>query len=77
MFPQLCLRLPAEKRPLPERNVGHSMRAPTRAVALSAAGNRDYFLRLAAAHNITARCRFGGLSLMQAPEAVVGQVGEM
>ncbi|CAZ81387.1 unnamed protein product [Tuber melanosporum] len=37
----------------------------------------NYFLRLAAAYNITARCRFGGLILKEAAEAVVGRGGEM
>jgi len=67
----------SEKQPLLERNVDHPTRPPTRAVALSGTGNGDYFLRLAVAHNIAARCRFGGLSLKEAAEAVVGRGGEM
>ena len=66
-----------EKQPLLEGSVDHPTRPPTRAVALSGTGNGDYFLRLAAAHNIAARCRFGGLSLKEAAEAVVGRGGEM
>ncbi|KAK6537225.1 hypothetical protein TWF694_011421 [Orbilia ellipsospora] len=48
-----------------------------RAVALSGTGNGDYFLRLSACHNITARCRFGGKSLRQAARDVCGPDGEM
>lgn len=40
-------------------------------------GNGDYFLRLAAAHSVLARCRFGGQTLQQAVHAVVGKGGEM
>ncbi|KAK6526102.1 hypothetical protein TWF281_011139 [Arthrobotrys megalospora] len=48
-----------------------------RAVGLSGTGNGDYFLRLAACHNITSRCRFGGRSLKQAALEVCGLGGEM
>ncbi|KAK6337170.1 hypothetical protein TWF718_009953 [Orbilia javanica] len=48
-----------------------------RAVGLSGTGNGDYFLRLAACHNITSRCRFGGKSLKQAAREVCGRGGEM
>ncbi|PUU80033.1 nucleophile aminohydrolase [Tuber borchii] len=41
------------------------------------APRKHYFLRLAVAHNIAARCRFGGLSLEEAAVAVVGRGGEM
>lgn len=49
----------------------------TRAVALSGTGNGDYFLRLAAAHSVAARCRFGGMGLQSATEEMVGVGGEM
>ncbi|RPA91155.1 N-terminal nucleophile aminohydrolase [Choiromyces venosus 120613-1] len=58
-------------------DVDHHKQPRTRAVALSGTGNGDYFLRLAVAHNISSRCRFGGLSLKEAAEAVVGRGGEM
>ncbi|KAF3905342.1 L-asparaginase [Arthrobotrys entomopaga] len=48
-----------------------------RAVGLSGTGNGDYFLRLSACHNITARCRFGGKSLRQAAREVCGPDGDM
>ncbi|KAF3279090.1 hypothetical protein TWF970_004199 [Orbilia oligospora] len=48
-----------------------------RAVGLSGTGNGDYFLRLAACHNIASRCRFGGKSLKQAAREVCGRGGEM
>ena len=46
-------------------------------MALSGTGNGDYFLRLAAAHNVTSRCRFGAQSLKGAVADVVGVGGEM
>jgi len=49
----------------------------TRAVAMSGTGNGDYFLRLAAAHNVAARCRFGNKSLKAAMREVIGVGGEM
>jgi L-asparaginase len=49
----------------------------TRKIAMSGTGNGDYFLRLAAAHNVAARCRFGGRSLETAVKEVVGRGGEM
>ncbi|KAL0640423.1 hypothetical protein Q9L58_000391 [Maublancomyces gigas] len=52
-------------------------RRETRAVALSGTGNGDYFLRLAAAHSVAARCRFGGMDLQSATEEMVGVDGEM
>jgi L-asparaginase len=52
-------------------------RTKTRAVAMSGTGNGDYFLRLAAAHNVAARCRFGNTSLKEAMREVVGVGGEM
>lgn len=52
-------------------------RRETRAVALSGTGNGDYFLRLAAAHSVAARCRFGGMDLQSATEKMVGVGGEM
>ncbi|KAK6513170.1 hypothetical protein TWF506_009335 [Arthrobotrys conoides] len=48
-----------------------------RAVGLSGTGNGDYFLRLAACHNITSRCRFGGRSLKEAAKELCGRGGEM
>jgi len=75
--PTAALTSTGEKQPLLEANLDHPTRPPTRAVALSGTGNGDYFLRLAVAHSIAARCRFGGLSLKQAAEAVVGRGGEM
>lgn len=76
-MPNAAPALTGEKQPLLEENVDHPTQPRTRAVALSGTGNGDYFLRLAAAYNITARCRFGGLILKEAAEAVVGRGGEM
>ncbi|KAA8909676.1 nucleophile aminohydrolase [Sphaerosporella brunnea] len=50
---------------------------PPPAVAMSGTGNGDYFLRVAAAHNVAARCRFGGRTLEAAVKEVVGRGGEM
>ncbi|PWW77921.1 N-terminal nucleophile aminohydrolase [Tuber magnatum] len=76
-IPTAALTPISEKQPLLEENTDHPTPPCTRAVALSGTGNGDYFLRLAVAHNIAARCRFGGLSLKEAAEAVVGRGGEM
>jgi L-asparaginase len=46
-------------------------------VAMSGTGNGDYFLRIAAAHNVAGRCRFGGRTLETAVKEVVGKGGEM
>lgn len=62
-----------EKQPL----LFQQRQKTTRAVALSGTGNGDYFLRLAAAHSVAARCRFGGMDLQAATEAMVGVGGEM
>lgn len=65
-----------EKRPLLLRD-GEQRQRRTRAVALSGTGNGDYFLRLAAAHSVASRCRFGGMDLHTATEEMVGVGGEM
>lgn len=65
-----------EKQPLLFQS-GEQRQRKIRAVALSGTGNGDYFLRLAAAHSVAARCRFGGMDLQAATEAMVGVGGEM
>lgn len=65
-----------EKQPLLFPSVKQRQKE-TRAVALSGTGNGDYFLRLAAAHSVAARCRFGGMGLQSAMEEMVGVGGEM
>ncbi|KAF8246739.1 N-terminal nucleophile aminohydrolase [Wilcoxina mikolae CBS 423.85] len=49
----------------------------TRAIALSGTGNGEYFLRLVAAHNVAARCRFGNHAMKAAVKEVIGEGGEM
>lgn len=68
--------LPLARHLLPPRPT-EAGRSRTRAVALSGTGNGDYFLRLAAAHAVAARCRFGGMALADAARAVQGVGGEM
>lgn len=65
-----------EKQPLLFSSAEQGQRE-TRAVALSGTGNGDYFLRLAAAHSVAARCRFGGMDLQSATEEMIGVGGEM
>jgi len=55
----------------------NAQQSNTRAVALSGTGNGDYFLRLAAAHNVAARCRFANKPLKTAMQEVIGVGGEM
>lgn len=69
-----CLPAPPPPPPASEKQHQHPR---TRAVALSGTGSGDYFLRLAAAHSIAARCRFGGRPLAAAVRDVVGRGGEM
>jgi len=49
----------------------------TRAIALSGTGNGEYFLRLVAAHNVAARCRFGNRTMKAAVKEVIGEGGDM
>ena len=49
------------------------MRPPTCGAARLGTSNRDYFLRSAEAHIMTVHGRFGGVSLKEAEEAVVGR----
>lgn len=69
-----CLPAPPKCLPAPPAD---AKQPQTRAVALSGTGSGDYFLRLAAAHSIAARCRFGGRPLAAAVRDVVGRGGEM
>ncbi|KAF3933752.1 L-asparaginase [Dactylella cylindrospora] len=68
-----CLPLPSPPSPQSPPPIPKTHRA----VGLSGTGNGDFFLRLSACHNITSRCRFGGLSLSQAAREVCGPGGEM
>jgi isoaspartyl peptidase/L-asparaginase-like protein (Ntn-hydrolase superfamily) len=45
--------------------------------AVSATGHGEYFIRWAAAHEIAARVRLGGDTLMAAAEAVVDELGRI
>ncbi|KAK6343690.1 hypothetical protein TWF730_011280 [Orbilia blumenaviensis] len=67
----------AEKQEGSNENPSTTPQKHHRAVGLSGTGNGDYFLRLAACHNITSRCRFGGRSLKEAAQEVCGKGGEM
>ncbi|KAI5817809.1 nucleophile aminohydrolase [Pyronema omphalodes] len=69
-----CFPCPQEhSEPLLEKTLPTNRKA----IGLSGTGNGDYFLRLAAAHNVTARYRFGGRSFKAAVKEVIGREGEM
>ena len=55
--------------------IGAGTYADDRACAVSATGAGEYFIREAAAHEIAARMRLAGLSLQDAADAVIGEVG--
>lgn len=57
--------------------VGAGTLADDRACAVSATGSGEYFLRLAAAHEISARIRLGGDNAASASEAVIAELGEL
>ncbi|HEV2080511.1 MAG TPA: isoaspartyl peptidase/L-asparaginase [Allosphingosinicella sp.] len=57
--------------------IGAGTYADDRACAVSATGAGEYFLRLAAAHEICARIRLGGEDAQAAADAVIAELGEL
>jgi L-asparaginase len=69
-----CFPCPQER---PEPLLEKTLPTNRKAIGLSGTGNGDYFLRLAAAHDVIARYRFGGRSFKAAVKEVIGREGEM
>lgn len=57
--------------------IGAGTWADNASCAISATGHGEFFIRWAAAHEISARMRFGGESLTRAAEAVVAELGSV
>lgn len=55
--------------------IGAGTYADDRACAVSATGSGEYFIRLAVAHEIAARCRYKGEELQTAADAVIEELG--
>jgi len=54
--------------------IGAGTYADDRSAAVSATGSGEYFIRTAAAHEVSARLRIGGESLQQALDAVLAEI---
>jgi len=57
--------------------IGAGTHADDRARAASATGSGEYFIRIVAAHEVTARVRLGGASLQQAVDSVLADIREL
>jgi beta-aspartyl-peptidase (threonine type) len=57
--------------------IGAGTYAANDACAVSATGHGEYFIRLAAAHEIAALIRYGGLGVAEATATVLRRVGEL
>ena len=57
--------------------IGAGTFADDRACAVSATGSGEYFLRAAAAHEVSARMRLAGESAQSAADAVIAEVGAL
>lgn len=57
--------------------IGAGTYADDRAAAVSATGSGEYFIRVAAAHEVTARMRMLGEGLQQALDAVLADIAEL
>jgi len=57
--------------------IGAGTYADNRAGAVSATGSGEYFIRIVAAHEVTARVRLGGASLQEAVDSVLADIREL
>jgi L-asparaginase / beta-aspartyl-peptidase len=57
--------------------VGAGTYADNEACAVSCTGEGEYFIRVAAAHDIGARMRYGGTSVVDAASAVIARLGAL